>query len=160
MSLMRLDQIRNKALGGALRPLGLCRITPFILHDLGSRRVLRVATSSPLTHNTPTGYKYSMSKKTLEVIHFDNDLKGDLSARLKRIEGQVRGLDSMMQANEPCPKVLNQIAATLAALRSVSTMVLRNYLENCVTDAIASGDAQRKDAALDELMDVLKKFGK
>jgi DNA-binding FrmR family transcriptional regulator len=101
-----------------------------------------------------------MSKKTLEVIYFDNDLKDDLSARLKRIEGQVRGLDSMVQANEPCPKVLNQIAATLAALRSVSTMVLRNYLENCVTDAIASGDAQRKDAVFDELMDVLKKFGK
>jgi DNA-binding FrmR family transcriptional regulator len=101
-----------------------------------------------------------MSKKTLEVIYFDNDLKGDLSARLKRIEGQVRGLDSMLQANEPCPKVLNQIAATLAALRSVSTLVLRNYLENCVTDAIASGDSQRKDAVFDELMDVLKKFGK
>jgi DNA-binding FrmR family transcriptional regulator len=101
-----------------------------------------------------------MSKKTLDVIYFDNDLKGDLSARLKRIEGQVRGLDSMLQANDPCPKVLNQMAATLAALRSVSTIVLRNYLENCVTDAIASGDAQRKDAVLDELMDVLKKFGK
>lgn len=101
-----------------------------------------------------------MSKKTLDVIYFDDDLKGDVSARLKRIEGQVRGLDGMVQANEPCPKVLNQIAATLAALRSVSTMVLRNYLENCVTDAIASGDARRKDAVLDELMDVLKKFGK
>ena len=48
----------------------------------------------------------------------------------------------------------------MAALRSVSTIVLRNYMENCVTDAIASGDARRKDAVLDELMDVLKKFGK
>ena len=96
----------------------------------------------------------------LEIVYFDRDLKDDLSARLKRIEGQVRGLDRMLQANEPCPKVLNQIAATLAALRSVGTIVLRNYLENCVTDAIASGDARRKEAALDELMDVLKKFGK
>ena len=96
----------------------------------------------------------------LEVIYFDDDLKRDLSARLKRIEGQVRGLDKMVQAGEPCPKVLNQTAAAMAALRSVSTIVLRNYLENCVTDAIASGDARRKDAVLDELMDVLKKFGK
>jgi DNA-binding FrmR family transcriptional regulator len=101
-----------------------------------------------------------MDKPTLEIVYFDRDLKQDLSARLKRIEGQVRGLDRMLQADEPCPKVLNQIAATLAALRGVSTIVLRNYLENCVTDAIASGDTQRKDAALDELMDVLKKFGK
>src|SRR5438128_183962 len=96
----------------------------------------------------------------LEVVYFDRDLKQDLSARLKRIEGQVRGLDKMLQANEPCPKVLNQIAATLAALRSVSTIVLRNYLEHCVTDALTGGDAQRKDAVLDELMDVLKKFGR
>jgi len=100
------------------------------------------------------------SKTDLEVIYFGNDSKADLSARLKRIEGQVRGLDKMVQADEPCPKILNQIAASLAALRSVSTIVLRNYLENCVADAIASGDARRKDAVLDELMDVLKKFGK
>ncbi len=100
------------------------------------------------------------TKKVLQVIYFDNDLKDDLSARLKRIEGQVRGLDKMVQTNEPCPKILNQISASLAALRSVSTIVLRNYLENCVTDAIASGDDHRKDAVLDELMDVLKKFGK
>jgi DNA-binding FrmR family transcriptional regulator len=96
----------------------------------------------------------------LNVIYFDDALKQDLSARLKRIEGQVRGLDKMLQADEPCPKVLNQLAAVQAALRSVGTLVLRNYLENCVTDAVASGDAQRKDAVLDELMDVLKKFGK
>ena len=100
------------------------------------------------------------SDNALEVIYFNEDLKADLSARLKRIEGQVRGLDRMVQAGDPCPKVLNQIAASMAALRSVSTIVLRNYMENCVTDAIASGDARRKDAVLDELMDVLKKFGK
>jgi DNA-binding FrmR family transcriptional regulator len=96
----------------------------------------------------------------LDAIYFDSDLKQDISDRLKRIEGQVRGLDRMVQANESCPKVLNQLAAVQAALRSVSTMVLRNYLENCVTAAIASGDGQRKDAVLDELMDVLKKFGR
>lgn len=114
-----------------------------------------------LDFHYPTGVWYIMeTKKSLEVIYFDDNLKEDLSARLKRIEGQVRGLDKMVQAGDPCPKVLNQIAASLAALRSVSTIVLRNYMENCVTDAIASGDAARKDAALDELMDVLKKFGK
>ncbi|GAC1450250.1 MAG: metal-sensitive transcriptional regulator [Isosphaeraceae bacterium] len=101
-----------------------------------------------------------MSKPSLEVIYIDNDLKEDLSARLKRIEGQARGLDKMVRAGEPCPKVLIQTAATMAALRSVSTIVLRNYLEKCVADAFASGDAHRKDAVLDELMDVLKKFGK
>ena len=55
-----------------------------------------------------------MSEKTLDVVYFDNDLKGDPSARLKRIEGQVRGLDNLLHANEPCPRALNQISATLA----------------------------------------------
>jgi DNA-binding FrmR family transcriptional regulator len=99
-------------------------------------------------------------KNALEVIYFDTDLKQNLSDRLKRIEGQVRGIDKMVHTDEPCPKVLNQLAAVQAALRSISTMVLRNYLDNCVTAAITSGDARRKDAVLDELMDVLKKFGK
>ena len=101
-----------------------------------------------------------MNHPGLEVIYFGDELKEDLSIRLKRIEGQVRGLDKMTRANEPCPKILHQISAVQAALRSVGTIVLRNYLENCVTDAIAGGDAQRKDAVLEELMDVLKKFGK
>jgi DNA-binding FrmR family transcriptional regulator len=55
--------------------------------------------------------------------------------------------------------VLNQLAATQAAMQSVSRIVLRNYLENCVTNAIASGDNRHKEAVLNELMDVLKKFG-
>jgi DNA-binding FrmR family transcriptional regulator len=96
----------------------------------------------------------------LEIVYFDRDLKQDLSARLKRIEGQVRGLDKMLQEDQACPKVLNQLAATQAALQSVGRIVLRNYLEKCVTGAIASGDDRRKDAVLDELMDVLKKFGR
>jgi len=95
----------------------------------------------------------------LEIVYFDSELKQDLSARLKRIEGQARGIDKMLQGDQPCPKVLNQLAATQAALQSVSRIVLRNYLENCVTHAIAGGDTRRKEAVFDELMDVLKKFG-
>ncbi len=95
----------------------------------------------------------------LEIVYFDGELKQDLSARLKRIEGQARGIDKMLQEDQSCPKVLNQLAATQAALQSVSRIVLRNYLDNCVTNAITSGDGRRKEAVLDELMDVLKKFG-
>ncbi len=101
-----------------------------------------------------------MENEPLSVIYFDRDLKLDLSARLKRIEGQVRGIDKMLQEDQSCPKVLNQLGAVQAALRSVSTLVLRNYLENCVTAALSGSDDRRKDAVLDELMDVLKKFGK
>jgi CsoR family transcriptional regulator, copper-sensing transcriptional repressor len=99
-----------------------------------------------------------MNKAALTL--FSDDLKQNLSDRLKRVEGQVRGVERMLQEDEPCAQILHQIAATQAALHGVTAMVLRNYLEHCVTDAIQSGDGRRKDAMLDELMDVVKKFGR
>lgn len=101
-----------------------------------------------------------MEDAALKVLYFERDLKKNLSDRLKRIEGQVRGLNRMVQADEACPAVLLQVAATQAALRTVGTTVLRNYLENCVTAALVSGDAQRKEAVIDDLMEVLKKYGR
>jgi DNA-binding FrmR family transcriptional regulator len=94
------------------------------------------------------------------LTFFSEDLKQSLSDRLKRIEGQVRGVERMLQEDQPCAQVLHQVAATQAALHGVSVVVLRNYLEHCVADAIQSGDRRRKDAVLNELMDVVKKFGK
>jgi CsoR family transcriptional regulator, copper-sensing transcriptional repressor len=102
---------------------------------------------------------YGMDRKSLALPFFGDDLKASLSGRLKRIEGQVRGIDRMLQENQPCPQVLNQLSATAAALSGVSLLVLRNYLDCCVTQAIASGDPKRKEAVLNELMDVLKRFG-
>jgi len=94
------------------------------------------------------------------LTFFDDDLKQSLSDRLKRIEGQVRGVERMLQEDQPCAQVLHQISATQAALHGVSAVVLRNYLEHCVADAIQSGDRRRKDAVLNELMDVVKRFGR
>ena len=98
-----------------------------------------------------------MAKPTLTF--FNDDLKQNLSSRMKRIEGQVRGINRMLQENQPCPQVLQQLSAVQSALHGVSTLVLRNYLETCVTASIESGDRQRKQAVLDELMDVVKRFG-
>lgn len=99
-----------------------------------------------------------MSKKTIELTFFGDDLKQSLSDRLKRVEGQVRGIDKMIQENQPCPKVLHQLNATASAIHGVTEIILRNYLDNCVTVAIQSGDRQRKEAAINELMEVLKRF--
>jgi len=94
------------------------------------------------------------------LTFFSDELKQNLSDRLSRIEGQVRGVERMLQEDQPCAQVLHQIAATQAALHGVSVVVLRNYLEHCVADAIESGDRRRKEAVLNELMDLVKKFGK
>lgn len=101
-----------------------------------------------------------MSKENVALPFFGDALKQTLSDRLKRVEGQIRGIDKMVQGNQPCPQVLHQLNATAAALHGVAALVLRNYLDNCVSDAIQkSGDASRKEAAVNELMDVLKRFG-
>jgi CsoR family transcriptional regulator, copper-sensing transcriptional repressor len=100
-----------------------------------------------------------MAGKSLTLPFFAEELKTNLSERLKRIEGQVRGVEKMLQDNQPCPKVLQQMSATIAALNGVSAIVLRNYLESCVTAAVESGDGQRKKVVFDELVEVIKRFG-
>lgn len=99
-----------------------------------------------------------MATQPTPLTFFNDDLKQNLSERLKRIEGQARGIDKMLQEDKPCPQVLQQLAAVKSALHGVSTMVLRNYLETCVAAAIQSGDLARKDAVMNELMEVVKKF--
>jgi CsoR family transcriptional regulator, copper-sensing transcriptional repressor len=100
-----------------------------------------------------------MSKRPLELTFFADDLKTNLDDRLRRVEGQVRGIARMIHEDKPCPDVLHQLNAATAALHGVTGIILRNYLDNCIAAEIQSGDRQRKQAAIDELMMVLKRFG-
>lgn len=75
--------------------------------------------------------------------------------RLRRIEGQVRGLATMVDEGRPCVEVLTQISAVRSALDAVAIAMLRDHARGCVRDAMACG---RGDAAVDELVDVLGAF--
>ncbi len=74
--------------------------------------------------------------------------------RLKAAEGQIRGVQEMIEEQRPCLEVLTQLAAAQSALRQVSRIILRNYLENCATHAIRRSDPK----VYDELMDAIFKF--
>ena len=87
---------------------------------------------------------------------YAEELNRDMLARLSKIEGQVKGVAKMVEAQRPCLDVLQQLASVTAALKGVTKTVLRNYLERCATDAIRSGDA----AVYDELMEAIYKFVK
>lgn len=87
---------------------------------------------------------------------FTEELNKDLLDRLSRIEGQVKGVGRMVEAQRPCLEVLQQLASVQAALRGLTKRVLRNYLERCATDAIRGGD----DTVYDELMDAIYNFVK
>ena len=68
-----------------------------------------------------------------------HDTKDDLLKRLRRIEGQVRGLQRMVDEDAYCIDVLTQVSAATKALQSVAVALLDEHLRHCVTDAVASG---------------------
>lgn len=70
--------------------------------------------------------------------------KEKVLARLRRIEGQVRGIEKMVEEERYCIDVLTQIAAAKAALESVSLALLDDHMHHCVADAIKTGDGTEK----------------
>ena len=74
--------------------------------------------------------------------------------RLSRIEGQVRGLKTMLEENAYCTDILVQVAAVSSALNSFSRVLLENHIRTCVTRDILEG----KEETVDELMDTLNKL--
>jgi DNA-binding FrmR family transcriptional regulator len=71
--------------------------------------------------------------------------KDDYLKRLRRIEGQVRGLQRMVESDTYCIDVLTQISAVTSALQSVAVGLLDEHLHHCVTDAVASGSPDAGD---------------
>jgi DNA-binding FrmR family transcriptional regulator len=83
------------------------------------------------------------------------DTKRNCGDRLKRIEGQVRGIARMVEEDRYCIDILTQIRAVRAALRRVEDEVLNDHVAHCVEGAIASGDGAEQRRKVQELMTVL-----
>ena len=83
--------------------------------------------------------------------------KAQLLKRLKRVEGQVRGIAKMIEEDRYCVDVLTQVAAVRSALDAMALQMLRDHTHGCVQGAIRSG---RGDAAIDELLVVVEKFAR
>jgi CsoR family transcriptional regulator, copper-sensing transcriptional repressor len=79
--------------------------------------------------------------------------------RLRRIEGQVRGLQRMVEQDAYCVDILTQVAAVQTALEQVAVQVLDAHVRGCVSDAVADGGAEA-DEKLDELMAAVQRFAK
>lgn len=80
----------------------------------------------------------------------------ELMNRLKRIEGQVRGIQGMLERDAYCPDILVQVAAVNAALNSFNKVLLTEHLKTCVVDNIRQGN----EDIIDELVHTLKKMMK
>jgi DNA-binding FrmR family transcriptional regulator len=85
------------------------------------------------------------------------EIKTSCLKRLKRIEGQIRGLAGMVEDDRYCIDVVTQIAAAKAALRRVEEEILRDHVAHCVEHAISSGDKADQRRKIAELMDVVSR---
>ena len=86
--------------------------------------------------------------------------KEQLLARLKRIEGQTRGVQKMVEDDRYCIEVLTQIGAVRTALESLAFTILDDHVNHCVAGAIASGDEALAGARTDELLAAVHRFAK
>ncbi len=87
----------------------------------------------------------------------DPELKQANLKRLRRIEGQVRGLQKMVDEERYCADIVVQIASVQEALRGVSRALMRNHLRYCATEAIRSGNEGPATAQQDELLEIIYK---
>jgi DNA-binding FrmR family transcriptional regulator len=95
-------------------------------------------------------------------MHFPDDVKEQMQrniiSRLKKIEGQMRGLQHMIGDGKPCEQILVQVRAAQSALKSVSHLVLKSYLMKCFSDIGDKPSPEEIWAKLDETVGVLTKF--
>jgi DNA-binding FrmR family transcriptional regulator len=86
--------------------------------------------------------------------------KEALVKRLHRIEGQVRGIERMIEDDRHCIDVLTQISAVTTALESVAFRILDDHVSHCVADALASGDAAQAEEKSRELLEAVHRFSR
>ena len=89
-----------------------------------------------------------------------HDDKDALLKRLRRVEGQVRGLQKMVEADTYCIDVLTQVAAATKALQSVAVSLVDEHLRHCVADAVRSGDQQAMDRIVSEASRAIERLVK
>jgi DNA-binding FrmR family transcriptional regulator len=89
----------------------------------------------------------------------DSDIKQRNLVRLKRIEGQVRGIQKMVEEDRYCADIMTQISSVNEALRSVGKELMKNHLKHCAATAIRSSE-EEATAMYDEIVDLMYKAGK
>lgn len=88
--------------------------------------------------------------------HHSESVKKNLTTRLNRIEGQIRGIKGMIEKDVYCDDVITQLSATQSALNSVAKILLEGHLKGCVVNRLSEGDEE----VLDELVVTIQKLMK
>ena len=94
--------------------------------------------------------------KSRKALAVDPEIKSSNLKRLRRIEGQVRGLQRLVEEDRYCADILVQISSVQEALRSVGRALMKNHLKHCASDAIRDKAPGRADAMYAELLNLME----
>jgi CsoR family transcriptional regulator, copper-sensing transcriptional repressor len=90
-----------------------------------------------------------------KAIGVDSVLKAANQNRLRRIEGQIRGLQKMVEEDRYCADIITQVASVQEALRGVARNLMRNHLHHCAAQALRSAKKKETEAMYDELLELI-----
>jgi CsoR family transcriptional regulator, copper-sensing transcriptional repressor len=92
-----------------------------------------------------------------KAVGVDPEIKASNLRRLSRIEGQIRGIQRMVEEDRYCADILTQVTSAQEALRAVARALMRNHLSHCATHAIRTGSTEERQAMYDELLEMIYK---
>lgn len=119
-----------------------------------------MATKKDTMRPSPNNVKLcinEMGTKERKAVGVDPEIKASNLRRLRRIEGQIRGLQRMVSEDRYCADILTQVSSTQEALRAVARALMRNHLAHCATHAIRTGSVEERQATYDELLALIYK---
>lgn len=91
------------------------------------------------------------------MVGYSND-KDKLALRLKKIEGQIRGIRRMIEDDKYCINVLNQISAVKGGLKKVELKILEDHTRGCIKNAMENGSKEAKEDKIDELIKIINRL--
>ena len=114
--------------------------------------------TKPSSEKAACGCETANSHRKAAAV--DPEIKTGNLHRLNRIEGQIRGLQKMVQEDRYCADILVQISSVQEALRGVSRELMRNHLRHCVTQAVQKGSRQEAAGMYEEIVEFMFKNGR
>jgi DNA-binding FrmR family transcriptional regulator len=117
------------------------------------------ARPSVAVQSVPGDGREMRSRPHLSANMLDSRHQKELAVRLRKIEGQIQGVQRMIAEPRMCVEILQQLAAAAAALKRVRVGVLRYHASKCVRDAIKRGRSDRT-RSIDELLEIVDQFGR
>jgi CsoR family transcriptional regulator, copper-sensing transcriptional repressor len=120
---------------------------------MGHRK--RPALDNFATRSLHSGPACPCDPELRKAVAVDPRIKEANRKRLRRIEGQIRGLQKMVDDDRYCADIITQVASVQEALRGVARNLMRNHLHHCAAKALRSGNRQEAEAMYDELLDLI-----